>query len=157
MADENGIDLDALSASLGAAGASLRAFADGAARQASEDVGASFERAGERIARALTQAGASGEASFKKLAQVALEELAKIVVSDVFNLPGESTGNSQARAGSSLNDAFGAFFDSGGATSAAPVTVNFHMSGADASTVQRNSNQIAAQVARAVALGRRNL
>jgi hypothetical protein len=130
----------AFQAELSAASAALQDFAQGPARRASEDVGAAFERAGERIARAFGRAAISGETSFKRMAKIVLEELAKIALSQILgpNKPGGAPAQGQ--------------------TGGPGVNVHFHMgAGADASSIARHQGQIAAQVARAVSYGSRNL
>lgn len=129
-------DPDRFSAELNAAAQALRSFATGAGREAANDLSASFEQAGARIARALGRAAEGGEASFRRLAQVALEELAKVALDRVF-------GDTRREAS---------------ASAAGAVAVHFHMNaGADAAGVTRNQGQIAAAIARAVAYGRKNL
>ena len=82
--------LDEFQGELGEASAALQAFAQGPAQRAADEVGESFERAGERIARALGAAASGGEASFKRLAKVVLEELAKIALQQLFSGSGGS-------------------------------------------------------------------
>ncbi|WP_395645323.1 phage tail tape measure C-terminal domain-containing protein [Terricaulis sp.] len=158
-------------AELGEASAALRAFAQGPARQAADEVGQAFDGAGERIARALGQAALSGEASFKRMAKVILEELAKLALNQLFNQSASKLPFFGARAAGGPVAAGGAYLvgergpelfvprESG--VIAAPggaVNVHFHLSaGADANAIARHQGQIAAAVARAVAYGRRNL
>lgn len=124
---------DPLRAGLAEAEAALAAFAKGPAQTAADSMADAFERASARIARTLATAAASGELSFKALAKVALEELAKIALARI--------GQSE-RAG----------------PAASPVNVTFHMGApTDAESFRRNEGQIAAAIARAVAFGRRNL
>ncbi len=151
------------------ASAALQAFADGPARRAADEVASSFERAGQRIARALGRAAFDGELSFKRLAKVILEEVAKVALNNVFGAKAPFFG---ARAGGGAVNAGGAYLvgergpewfvpHQGG--SIAPqgggaVSVHFHLgAGADASAIARHQGQIAASIARAVAYGRRNL
>lgn len=170
---ETDFDLVGFPAELNGAAAALQSFAQGPARRAADDVGASFERAGERIARALGSAATGGEAAFKRMAKVILEELAKIALERIF------TDGSGGKA-----DFFGALAAGGPAhagraylvgergpeifvprqsgdvvaANAGAVNVHFHLSaGADASAIARHQGQIAAAIARAVAYGRRNL
>jgi len=173
MTDQrSGFDPRSLEADLSAASAALQAFARGPAQQAADDVGQSFERAGDRIARALGGAAGRGEVSFKRLAKVILEELAKVAIDRIFS--GKNGGGLQffgARAGGGAVNVGGAYLvgergpelfvprqagsigQAGGA-----VNVHFHLgAGADASGVARHQGQIAAAIARAVAYGRRNL
>jgi hypothetical protein len=165
-----GLDHIAIEADIAVAGAALTAFAQGPARRAADEVGASFDRAGERIAGALARAALSGENSFKRLAKVALEELARLALNQIF---GKSGGLPffGARAGGGAVNAGGAYlvgergpemFVPRQAGAIAPATsgvsVHFHLgAGADAGAIARHQGQIAAQVARAVAYGRRNL
>lgn len=124
---------ESVRAGLAEAEAALSAFARGPAQTAADAMAEGFERASGRIARSLASAAAAGEFSFKSLAKVALEELARIAMARL--------GQSE-RAGSV----------------AAPVSVAFHMGAqADAESFRRNEAQIAAAIARAVAFGRRNL
>lgn len=129
---------DAIEAELASAAAALESFARGPAQQAADDVGASFERAGARIANALGSAATGGEAAFKRMAKVILEELAKIALQRLL-----TQGAPQA--------------DASSFASSSPVAVHFHLAGGDANAVARHQGQIAAAIARAVAYGRRNL
>ncbi len=138
------IDLTAFQGELNTASAALQDFAQGPARRAADEVGASFERAGERIARALGSAALGGEGAFKRMVKTVLEELAKIALDQVLGQGGGS------RSLSSRGD--------GAGKAAAPVIVNFHMgAGGDANGIARHQGQIAAAIARAVAYGSRNL
>lgn len=170
---ETGFDLTAFQGELGAAAAALQAFAQGPAQRAADDVGASFERAGARIANALGAAANGGEAAFKRMAKVILEELAKIAIQQIFG-GGKSAGFDffGARAGGGPVNAGGAYLvgergpelfvprQAGeiAAPGAGAVNVHFHLgAGADANAIARHQGQIAAAIARAVAYGRRNL
>ena len=166
-------DLVGLEAELGAASAALQAFAGGPARQAADEVSASFERAGERIARAMGSAARGGETAFKRMAKVILEVLAKLALERVFTSGGvgkaplfgaKAVGGAVNVGGAYLvgergPELFvprqaGAIAESG----AGAVNVHFHFgAGAEASVIQRHQGQIAAAIARAVAYGRRNL
>jgi hypothetical protein len=165
-------DLPDFQSELSAASAALQDFAQGPARRAADDIGVSFERAGQRIARAMSAAATGGENAFKRMAKVVLEELAKLALDRIL-----TTGNSKTpffgakAAGGSVN-AGGAYLvgergpemfvprqagaiaqPMGGA-----VNVHFHLGGgADAAAIARHQGQIAAAIARAVAYGRRNL
>ncbi len=135
-------DISGVESELGAASAALTAFAQGPARRAADEVANSFERAGERIARALGSAAGGGEASFKRMAKTILEELAKIALDRILKGSGGSLLGGQSYASQSLN----------------PVAVHFHMgAGGDPNAIARNQGQIAAAIARAVAYGGRNL
>lgn len=164
-------DLAGFQAELSVAAGALQAFSQGPVRQTADRVGASFERAGERIARALGSAALGGEAAFKRLAKVVLEELAKIALDRLFGA-GVKTPFFGGRAGGGAVNAGGAYLvgergpelfvpRSGGdivAPGAGAVSVHFHLgAGADASAITRHQGQIAAAIARAVAYGRRNL
>lgn len=157
MADNSETDLSGLESAFGAAGAALNAFARGPARQASDEMAAAFARAGDRIARSLDKASLSGEASFKRLAKTVLEELAKIALERWFNTSGAQ--KQESGAGDRLSSLIGAAGYGGGlGGSSSGVNVNFYLgSGADAASISRSQGQIAAQVARAVAYGQRNL
>lgn len=166
------IDLGAFQAELGAAAAALQAFASGPARRAADEVSTSFERAGQRIGRALGEAAVGGEAAFKRLAKVILEELAKIALQRIFTENGGKSSFFGGRAAGGAVNAGGAYLvgergpelfvpRTGGAIvgpAAGAVSVHFHMgAGGDASAITRHQGQIAAAIARAVAYGRRNL
>lgn len=168
---KSGFGTGGLQSDLAVASAALQAFAQGPAKRAAEDVSASFERAGDRIARALGSAALGGEAAFKRMAKVILEELAKIALRQIFSAGGSKLPFFGAKAGGGAVNAGGAYLvgergpelfvprqggEIGGAGGA--VSVHFHLgAGADASAVVRNQGQIAAAIARAVAYGRRNL
>lgn len=167
-----GFDLAELQAELGAASAALQTFAQGPARQAANDVGASFERAGQRIARAMASAATGGEAAFKRLAKVILEELAKLALERIFTsgkqkpsfFGGKAAGGTVNVGGAYLVGERGPelFVPRQGGAIAQPmsgaVNVHFHLgAGADANAIARHQGQIAAAIARAVAYGRRNL
>jgi phage-related minor tail protein len=170
MADETPA-LSELQTQISDAAAALSAFAQGPARAAADEVGAAFERAGERIAAALGRAATGGEVSFKQLVKTILEELAKLALDRLF---GQSGGASLfgGRANGGRVNVGGAYLvgergpelfipRQGGdivGAGGGDVTVNFHFAGgADANAVIRNQAQIAAALARAVAYGRRNL
>ena len=165
-------DLADFQSELGAASVALQDFAKGPARRAADDIGASFERAGQRIARAMGSAASGGENAFRRMAKVILEELAKIALEQIFSttrggktpfLGGKAAGGAVNVGGSYLvgergPELFvprqaGAITQPGGA-----VSVHFHLgAGADANAIARHQGQIAAAIARAVAYGRRNL
>jgi|SRR5690606_11752716 len=164
--------LDEFQGELAGVSAALQAFAQGPVRQTADAVGASFERAGERIARALGSAATGGEAAFKRLAKVVLEELAKIALQRIFTqtdtkLPffgGKSGGGAVNVGGAYLVGERGpeVFVPRQAGEIASPgagaVNVHFHLPpGADASAITKNQGQIAVAIARAVAYGRRNL
>lgn len=167
---KDGGEFAGLNEEINNASAALQAFADGPARRAADEVAASFERAGQRIARSLGRAAFDGELSFKRLAKVILEELAKVVLSNVFSAgKGPFFG---ARANGGTVNAGGAYlvgergpewFVPHQSAAIAPqagsgVSVHFHLgAGADANAIARHQGQIAAAIARAVAYGRRNL
>ncbi len=137
-------DTSNIEAELNAASAALSAFAQGPARRAADEVAGSFERAGERIARALGSAAGGGEAAFKRMAKTILEELAKIALDRIFKAGGGApfSGVGQSSLGQAPN----------------PVSVHFHMgAGGDPNAIARSQGQIAAAIARAVAYGGRNL
>lgn len=160
-------------AELGQASAALQAFAQGPAQRAADAVGVSFERAGQRIAHALGSAASGGEAAFKRLVKVILEELAKIALQQILTqsgggrLPffgGKAGGGAVNMGGAYLVGERGpeVFVPRGAGEIVAPgagaVNVHFHLPiGADASAIRKHQGQIAAAIARAVAYGRRNL
>lgn len=161
-------DLAAFRADIAQAEQALSDFANGPARQAAEDVAGAFDRAGRRIGAALGRAGADGETSMRRLAKIVLEELARIAIGrlqgGVSNFFGaRAAGGSVTPGGAYLvgergpemftPHASGAIGGGGG-----QVNVHFHLgAGADAQGIARHQGQIAAQIARAVAYGRRNL
>lgn len=168
---KSGFDLRGFESELGSASAALTDFAQGTATRAADDVGASFEKAGVRIARALGGAASGSEASFKQLAKTVLEEFAKLALNNLFGAGGAKLPFFGARADGGAVNPGGAYLvgergpevfaprqagvigASGGA-----VDVHFHLgAGSDAQSIQRNQSQIAAAIARAVAYGRRNL
>lgn len=164
--------LDEFQVELAGASAALQAFAQGPVRQTADAVGASFERAGDRIARALGSAATDGEAAFKRLAKVVLEELAKIALQRIFTQGGGKLAFFGGKAAGGNVNAGGAYLvgergpelfvprQSGeiAMPGAGAVNVHFHLPpGADASAITKNQGQIAAAIARAVAYGRRNL
>lgn len=149
MADPSAPDLAQFEAELASASAALSAFAHGPAKRAADSVGVSFEHAGQRIARALDSAAVDGEASFKRLAKVVLEELAKVALNQV--LSGTSPGSDKSAG-------LAAFSAPLANAVAAPVAIHFHMpGGGDVGTITKHQGQIAASITRAVAYGRRNL
>lgn len=167
----SGFDTAGFQTELSAASSALQAFAQGPARQAADELSASFERAGQRIARALGSAATGGESAFKRMAKVILEELAKLAIENLFGKGGGKLPFFGARAGGGSVNAGGAYLvgergpemfvpgQSGaiGGVSGA-VNVHFHLgAGADANAIARHQGQIAASIARAVAYGRRNL
>jgi hypothetical protein len=162
--------LGAFQIELGEASAALQEFANGPARRAADEVGVSFERAGQRIARALGRAAVDGEGSFKRLAKTILEELARVALDRVFTNGGKPFFGSKADGGAV--NVGGAYLvgergpelfvpnQSGsiGPPAGGAVNVHFHVGGsADAAAIARHQGQIAAAIARAVAYGRRNL
>ncbi len=172
MADNPEFSFDAFGAELGGAASALQAFAQGPARRAADEVGASFERAGGRIARALGAAASGGETSFKRLAKVILEELAKIALRRLFSESGSKLSFFGGKAGGGGVNPGGAYLvgergpemfvpRQGGeivTAGAGAVSIHFHLAaGADATSIVRHQGQVAAAIARAVAYGRRNL
>lgn len=167
-----GIDFAEFQTELGVAATALQQFAQGPARRAADEVGVSFERAGERIARALGAAASGGEGAFKRMAKVVLEELAKIALQRIFTQAGPKFDFFGGRAAGGAVNAGGAYLvgergpelfvprQGGAITTAASgaVSVHFHIGGGgDANSIARHQGQIAAAIARAVAYGRRNL
>lgn len=171
VADEtNGPDLSGFGAQLNEAEAALAAFARGPAQRAAADVADAFDKAGARIARSLARAGASGELSFKQLAKTILEEFAKVALDQVFANSGKQNFFGARAGGGAVNPGGAYLVGERGPEMFTPnvsgavqpisggVTVHFHLgAGADAQSVMRHQGQIAAQVARAVAYGKRNL
>lgn len=144
-----------LRANLGEAQALLTGFAEGPARQAADAVSSAFERAGARIASSLGRAAQDGEVNIKRLAKTILEELAKIALPAALDRIGLGGAAAPSQAGRS----FAPFSPSAsGANATAPVTIALNIApGADAEGILRHRGQIAAEIARAVAYGRRNL
>jgi len=172
MIESKAGELAALQSDLGAASTALREFARGPARQAADDIGASFERAGQRISRAMGAAAHGGEAAFKRMAKVILEELAKIALQQIFAASGGKPSFFGARAAGGAVNVGGAYLvgergpemfvprQAGGIAQPASgaVSVHFHLGASDdATAITRHQGQIAAAIARAVAYGRRNL
>lgn len=173
MTDTHSFDLGGFEAELGAASAALRAFADGDAKRAADDVSENFEKAGARIARALGRAAVDGEGSFKRLAKTILEEFAKLAIERIFTQQGgkgaffgaRADGGSVTRGGAYLVGERGPELftphQAGAIGTPQPGAVNVHFhfgaGGGDASAIARHQGQIAAAIARAVAYGRRNL
>lgn len=173
MTDEAaGSGFSNIEADLASASAALQAFASGPARRAADEVGASFEQAGDRIARALGAAATGGENAFKRMAKVILEELARIALQRLFTQGDGKTNFFGGKAGGGAVNVGGAYLvgergpevfvprQAGEIVAAAggAVSVHFHLgAGADASAIVRHKGQIAAAIARAVAYGRRNL
>lgn len=168
--EDSSFDPEAFSAKLGSAAAALQAFARGPARSAAENVGQSFERAGERIARALGQAATGGEAAFKRMAKVILEELAKLALDRILTSGGKTPFFGARASGGPVNVGGAYLVGERGpelfvprqagaiASDTGAVSVHFHLGGgADAAAIARHQGQIAAAIARAVAYGRRNL
>lgn len=154
---------------------SLEIFARGPAEQAAQSVASAFERAGVRIGAALGRAALDGEAGFKRLAKTALEEIAKIALARL-RLPSPSVSGTSlfgARAAGGSVTPGGAYlvgergpelFTPASAGAITPlggggaVNVHFHLAaGAQADDLRRHQRQIAAEIARAVAYGRRGL
>jgi phage-related minor tail protein len=171
MDEKASFDLAGFQSELGAASAALQSFAQGPARRAADEIGVSFERAGTRIARAMGAAANGGEAAFKRMAKVILEELAKIALDRILTIPGKPAFFGARAAGGPVS-AGGAYLvgergpelfvpRQGGdvvSPTGGAVSVHFHLgAAADASSIARHQGQIAAAVARAVAYGRRNL
>ncbi|HVV32603.1 MAG TPA: phage tail tape measure C-terminal domain-containing protein [Vitreimonas sp.] len=165
------IDLSGFEGELAGASAAVQEFANGTAKRAADDVGASFERAGERIVRALGGAANKGESAFAQMAKAILEELAKLALDRFFSGSGNAIDFFGARAAGGTVNPGGAYLvgengpelfvpRQGGDIAAAggAVAIHFHLNGgADANAITRNQGQIAAAIARAVAYGRRNL
>ena len=163
-------DTNSFQAELAGASAALNEFAQGPARRAADEIGQSFDRAGARIASAMSRAALGSESSFKRMAKVILDELAKIALNQIFAKGGLPFFG--AKAGGGAVNPGGAYLvgergpewfvpSSAGQVASAQagaVNVHFHFgAGADANAIARNQGQIAAQIARAVAYGRRNL
>ncbi len=167
------VDLNGFQQELAGASAALQDFAQVQARRAADDVGAAFDRAGDRIAAAMGRAARGGEASFKRLAKVVLEEFARLALDRIFTQQsGSQSPFFGARAAGGAVNAGGSYlvgergpelFTPGqhgaiGAAGGGAVNIHFHLAGSgDAAAIARHQGQIAAAVARAVAYGRRNL
>lgn len=171
MNENTSFDLAAFQSELGAASAALQDFAHGPARRAADDIGASFERAGQRIARAMGASARGGETAFRRMTKVILEELAKLALERVFTASRKTSLFGAKGAGGSVNAGGAYLVGERGPEMFVPrqagviaqpasgaVNVHFHLGpGADANAIQRHQGQIAAAIARAVAYGRRNL
>jgi hypothetical protein len=169
---DSDFDLADFQSELGVAAAALHGFAQGPVQQTADRVGESFERAGQRIARALGSAAMGGEAAFKRMAKVILEELAKLALDQILGANGKRLAFFGARAAGGPVAAGGGylvgergpeiFVPRQAGQIAAPggsaVSIHFHLgAGGDVSAISRHQGQIAAAIARAVAYGRRNL
>jgi len=130
---------DQIAASLSGAQRALDAFARGPARQAADAVAEAFEASGDRIARAMVGASFDGETAVRRLAKTILEELARTAIAAAAARSDASSG----KAGGAVRSAVNVVFNLG--------------AGADAPSIARNQGQIAAQIARAVGYGSRNL
>ncbi|MBL8548380.1 MAG: hypothetical protein JNJ73_00240 [Hyphomonadaceae bacterium] len=166
-------DLAAFTGELTEAQSALKAFVEGPCAKAGDDISSTFERAAKRIAGALGRAATDGEGSMKRLAKTILEELAKVALDKAFGKPsGLALPFFGARAAGGAVTPGGAYLvgergpeiftpaQAGNVSAgvAAPVEVHFHLGpGADAQSLVRHQGQIAAQIARAVSYGRRNL
>lgn len=175
MTDHPTVDPARLRSDLAEAQAALQAFAEGPARDAADAISSRFAEAGDRIARSLSRAAADGRITMKELAKAILEELARIALPTLLErLGGAGTAASLfgARASGGSVVAGGAYLvgergpelftprQAGaiGPASGAGVTINLTISpGADVEGFMRHRGQIAADIARAVAYGRRNL
>jgi hypothetical protein len=119
----------------------LNSFVRGPVQDAAKLMDDCMKQTSSTILRELMRATQGGEISFKRLAKVALEELAKIALADILRKPNSNEKHEGASA-----------------AVASALNVNFHFgAGADANSVKQNHAQIAAQVARAAAYGKRNL
>ncbi|MGD9979864.1 MAG: phage tail tape measure C-terminal domain-containing protein [Hyphomonadaceae bacterium] len=165
---KSSFDLADFQTELNAAASALQSFSQGPVQHTADRVGESFERAGQRIVRALGSAAMGGEAAFKRLAKVVLEELAKIALDRLFAgkalfFGGRAAGGAVNAGGAYLVGERGpeVFVPRSGGDIIAPgvgsVSVHFHIAGGDANAIVRHQGQIAAAIARAVAYGRRKL
>jgi hypothetical protein len=167
-------DQSAFKASLAEAQAALSAFAEGPARDAADAVGDGFVRAGARIAQSLSRAAADGKVTLKELAKIILEELARASLPGLLDRFGGSGSSpffgARASGGSVVGGGAYLVGERGpelfvprqagaiSAPAASPVSVTLNIgAGADAESFMRHRGQIAAEIARAVAYGRRNL
>jgi hypothetical protein len=167
-------DVQALRADLAEAQAALAAFAEGPARQAADAVGDGFARAGTRIVQSLSRAAADGKITLKELAKVILEELARASLPSLLERLGAPQGGNFFGARAAGGPVFpGRSYLVGergpelftprqagavGAPAVSPVGITLNIgAGADAESFLRHRGQIAADIARAVAYGRRNL
>lgn len=172
MTDKLDFLLGDFQAELASASTALQNFAQGPAKQSADEIGASFDRAGQRIGAALGRAAAGGENAFKRMAKVILEELAKIALTEIFKSAGVSLPFFGGKASGGAVNIGGAYlvgergpevFVPRQAGDIAPtmggaVSIHFHLgAGADAGAITRSQGQVAAAIARAVAYGRRNL
>ena len=126
--------------SLSEAEQAFSAFAAGPARDAADALASAFENSADRIARAMIGATGDSENAVRRLAKTVLEELARTALNAFLPSAGKESGGGLS-----------------GALQSA-VNVHFHLSGgADAQGIARHQGQIAAQIARAVSYGGRNL
>jgi phage-related minor tail protein len=167
------VNVAGLRADLAQAQLLLAAFAEGPAKDASDAMSEAFEKAGSRIATSLGRAFADGEVNVKKLAKTILEELAKIALPKVLDRIGlgegktyfgaRAAGGAVTRGGSYLVGERGPELFTPSApgsigSSGQPLTITVNVAaGADAAGFLRHRGQIAAEIARAVVYGRRNL
>lgn len=129
---------------LAQAEAALAGFARGPAQAAADSLADSFARAGARIERDLGKAAEEGEVSMKRLARVIAEETARAALDRWLPEARVSRGGSNAPNTAGF--------------AGAPVTIHVHVGGGgEVDAFRRSEGQIAAAVARAVAIGRRGL
>jgi phage-related minor tail protein len=167
------MDVGQLRADLAEAQAALASFADGPAKQAAATLSDSFAQAGTRIAASLTRAASDGKVTLKELAKVILEELARISLPQLTQrIGGQSSGFFGARAAGGSVAQGGSYLvgergpelftprAAGSLRGAHEGALTVHVNvaaGADAEGFLRHRAQISADIARAVAYGRRNL
>ena len=118
----------------------VASFDTASAIEDADAMAASFEAAGDRIARSLEAAARRGELSFNAMAETILKDLARVAVDDLVAAPLQQL---IGELGSAVQ----------GGSRSAPV-INLTVSGsATASDFQRSEGQIAASLARAVSIG----
>jgi len=164
-----------LNGSLDAAAQALSAFTDGPARAAADALGTAFDRAGGRIAGALTNAARTGELSVRAMVASILTDLARVSVQQAVTGPlqsvisgalsGISFGGARA-AGGPVTSGHAYLVGERGpelftpattgqisSPSGPSITVNVAMGSANANDLRRSAGQIATALARVVASG----
>lgn len=147
-----------------------------------ETIEKAAQKSGDAVRRALASAAQSGKLSFKDLARSITQDLAGLAIDRFVARPVEGIvdrlfaslpfGGARASGGAVAPGAAFLVGERGpelfapsvsgrvspAASSAPPVTVNFHLPrGSDAESFRRSEGQIAAMLARAVGRGARNL
>lgn len=132
------VEIDgAVSASLSQAERRLAAFAKGPVREISQEIAGTFQAAADKMGEAMERAALRGEASFERFARIALQEFAKVAAEQI-----KLSASTRAPT----------------APSAPGIILNVNASAnAPQEDVARTATQMAAQIARLVARGARQL